>query len=151
MRILVVDDEPGERKTRCQVLEMLGHTVDTAISYTSAVAKLVDSHNNDKPYNCAVIDCNMPDPEIPKGQPHKEGPELAEYIEEYHPRMGIVMLTGAIGLEELKRKKPVLNRIVVLKKPGSVYELKDAIERFADNLKDPQLLRREKPKGCDNG
>ncbi|CAN1489556.1 COG4567 Response regulator consisting of a CheY-like receiver domain and a Fis-type HTH domain [Fimbriimonadaceae bacterium] len=59
-RVLAIDDEEGVLNAIRRRLERAGHSVDTADSADSGVAKLLES---DRPYDAVVTDMSMDSPE----------------------------------------------------------------------------------------
>jgi CheY-like chemotaxis protein len=79
-RILVVDDDPGNRETLGELLGLSGHDVRGAESGAAALAAL-EAH----PFDVALVDLAMPD---------MNGVELAERLRARDPCMRIALVTG---------------------------------------------------------
>jgi CheY-like chemotaxis protein len=79
-RILVVDDDAGNRETLIELLGLSGHEVFGADSGTAALAAL-DEHD----FDVALVDLAMPD---------MNGVELAERLRARAPGVGIALVTG---------------------------------------------------------
>jgi two-component system, cell cycle sensor histidine kinase and response regulator CckA len=81
-RILVVDDDAGNRETLTELLGLSGHDVTAAESGKEALAALEGS---DRPFDVALIDLAMPD---------MNGIELARLLRARDPALRIALVTG---------------------------------------------------------
>ena len=80
LRILVIDDDQGIRRTSSAILENEGYVVDTAQNGREAIEK-----SNADLYNVALIDFRLPD---------MKGTELLTALKETTPKMVKIMVTG---------------------------------------------------------
>lgn len=81
-RILVVDDDAGNRETLTELLGLSGHDVVGAESGHEALAA---AHNASRPFDVALIDLAMPD---------MNGVELAAQLRALDPAMRLALVTG---------------------------------------------------------
>ena len=82
-RVLVVDDDPEVLSLLQNYLEALGHAVEVASDGREALSRL------DEPgYDAVVTDYSMP---------AVNGLAVLQYIQEYHPALPAVMMTGEEG------------------------------------------------------
>jgi len=81
-RILVVDDDAGNRETLTELLGLSGHDVIAAESGKHALDIL---HEVDRPFDVALIDLAMPD---------MNGIELARLLRARDPALRIALVTG---------------------------------------------------------
>ena len=80
LRVLVVDDDAGNRETLTELLALSGHQADSAASSEAALARL-ERH----PYDAALVDLAMPG---------MNGIELARRLRAEHPEVRIALVTG---------------------------------------------------------
>jgi DNA-binding response OmpR family regulator len=85
VRILIVDDDEGVRKSLSAALKTAGYVVDTAESGKEAIEK-----SNTNSYNLALIDIRLPD---------IEGTELLTATRETTPKTIKIILTGYPSLQ----------------------------------------------------
>jgi PAS domain S-box-containing protein len=116
LRLLVVDDEPSNRRILCRVLERRGHHVDTAEEGGAALA-LLDKHT----YDVIVSDLRMPG---------MSGHQLYARLQERGDSMvgRIIFLTGDTACEELAE----VPSVPILAKPIDFPMLAEAIETLAE-------------------
>jgi len=81
-RILVVDDDAGNRETLTELLGLSGHDVVAAESGKDALAALERSR---RPFDVALVDLAMPD---------MDGIELARRLRVHDPSVRIALVTG---------------------------------------------------------
>jgi CheY-like chemotaxis protein len=112
-RVLIVDDEPGERDLLSELLSGPKRSVEVCDSPSAALSFL--EHN---PIDLALLDHRMPG---------MSGTELAKRIKEKYPQAHIVICTGYLveaGCPEVsERAEHVLHKPLNL---GEVLQLADA-------------------------
>jgi CheY-like chemotaxis protein len=81
-RILVVDDDAGNRETLTELLGLSGHDVTAADSGKEALALVGRA---DRPFDVALVDLAMPD---------MDGAELARLLRARDPALRIALVTG---------------------------------------------------------
>ncbi|MFW6414044.1 MAG: transporter substrate-binding domain-containing protein [Verrucomicrobiota bacterium] len=115
LNILVIEDDPDQRKLLNDYLELDHHTVDTAENGREGFKTFLNGY-----YNLVITDRSMP--EI-------SGDELAAQIKEQAPGKPIIMLTGFGDMIEVSEEKPE-NVDTVLAKPVTLTQLRNAIARI---------------------
>jgi DNA-binding NtrC family response regulator len=80
LKVLVIDDDPGIRRTASAILENEGYFVDTAENGKEAIEK-----SNAGLYRVALIDFRLPD---------MKGTELLTALRETTPKMVKIIVTG---------------------------------------------------------
>jgi DNA-binding response OmpR family regulator len=117
-RILIVDDEPHQRRSLTFGLSLEGFEVDQAVAAQEALAKLDFTG-----YDLAIVDLMMPG---------FNGLELVRRMRFRHPNV-MVVLTSAYHLSEVQLKKIGLDAIAFVPKPYSLEDLsgylRDRLER----------------------
>lgn len=114
-RILFVDDEATLTRMAANLLTILGHEVDTFTDSREAVEAF---RNHSDAYHLVITDLSMPG---------LKGTELAEQIRAVRGKVPIILCTG---YGELIDSRELLSRgivDVVMAKPVSMAELKNAI------------------------
>ena len=81
-RILVVDDDAGNRETLSELLGLSGHEVQAADSGRAALEAVRAA---ERPFDVALVDLVMPD---------LSGVELAERLRALDPRLRVALVTG---------------------------------------------------------
>ncbi len=107
-RILVVDDEADIRRLNAEVLSDSGYQVDTAKDGAAAWDAL-----QIKSYHLLITDNSMP---------KISGVELLRKLHQARIAMPVIMISGTLPLEELKRE-PWLQIHAMLRKPYTLAEL----------------------------
>lgn len=119
-RILVVDDEPHQRRTLAYGLSIEGFAVAQACDAMEAL-ELLDA----APHDLAVVDLMMPG---------VNGLELVRRMRFRHPHV-MVVLTSAYHLSDAQLKKIGLDAVAFVPKPYSLSDiasyLRDRLERAA--------------------
>ncbi len=112
INILIVDDEPVVLKSAARILSPEGYDVEGVISGKMAVQNI--KHNN---YRLVITDLKMPG---------IDGITLIQWIRQYQPGIGIVVITGHLFPENIKEedKRGILSHIM---KPFTPEILKDAV------------------------
>jgi CheY-like chemotaxis protein len=105
-----VDDDLLVLTGTAALIEDLGHTAFEAQSAAEALAKLASG---------LAIDIVITD----HAMPNMTGLQLAQFIQEKHPGLPIILATGYADLPS----DPVLPRLVKLAKPCSQHEIAAAI------------------------
>jgi serine phosphatase RsbU (regulator of sigma subunit)/DNA-binding response OmpR family regulator len=85
VRILIVDDEPGNRETLADIFAEMGYHPETAATGLQALEKVQQRF-----YNIAVLDIRLPD---------MNGTELLAQIKELQPDTTCIMVTGYASLQ----------------------------------------------------
>jgi signal transduction histidine kinase/ActR/RegA family two-component response regulator len=109
-KVLVVDDDLLVLTGTAALIEDLGHTAFEAQSAAEALVKLASG---------LAIDIVITD----HAMPNMTGLQLAQFIQEKHPGLPIILATGYADLP----CDPVLPRLVKLAKPCSQHDLAAAI------------------------
>lgn len=90
-RILVVDDDPGLRRTLARILDP-PHSVDTAAGATEALARIEDAGGSGgsgaRPFDLALVDVRLED---------GDGYSLCKAIRERRPEIDVILITGSIS------------------------------------------------------
>lgn len=119
-RILIVDDEPHQRRSLSYGLTIEGFEVDQAVDAHEALSKL-----DTAPYDLAIVDLMMPG---------FNGLELVRRMRTRYPQV-MVVLTSAYHLSEVQLRKIGLDAIAFVPKPYSLEDLsgylRDRLERAA--------------------
>jgi NtrC-family two-component system response regulator AlgB len=114
MRILVVDDEPGIRRTLRIALEADGHTVDEAASAAGAVRQV------------QRLGCDVALVDLRLGK--ESGLDLLETLLRGHPRLAVVVITAHAGVtavvEAMRR-----GALDFLPRPFTPAQVRAALER----------------------
>lgn len=116
-RILVVDDDPGARKTLSLILERKGFDVVTAGTAREALEKADDGF-----VNVGLLDIRLPD---------GKGIELLKPLHERHPGMESIVVTGYASTETAMR---ALNAgaTAYITKPLNIDEVLAEVRRIVD-------------------
>jgi CheY-like chemotaxis protein len=129
-RILVVDDDAGNRETLTELLGLSGHDVVAAESGKDALAALGRAR---EPFDVALVDLAMPD---------MNGIELARILRARQPAMRVALVTGwepgaldgqaEPGLIEALFRKPIdlpaINRFLDGERPSAIARQPSAAE-----------------------
>jgi CheY-like chemotaxis protein len=94
MDILVVDDSTTNRKLCMRLLEKQGHTCKGACDGVEAVQMVKEALNKNEPYDCILMDYEMP---------NMTGPEACQLIREMGCSSYIVGVTGNVMGEDVAR------------------------------------------------
>ena len=113
-RILVVEDETTTRSAIARGLALMGYRVDEAASGSRALAKL-----SLLPYDLMLLDLRMPG---------MDGVEVMKWVEEAHPRLLVIVLTGHATLESAIAAVQA-GAANYLLKPCSIRDIEAAIAR----------------------
>lgn len=117
-RILIVDDEPHQRRSLSFGLALEGFEVDQATDAQEALSKL-----DTATYDLAIVDLMMPG---------FNGLDLVRRMRFRHPQV-MVVLTSAYHLSEVQLRKIGLDAIAFVPKPYSLEDLsgylRDRLER----------------------
>src|SRR5260370_4428477 len=89
VRILIVDDEPGNRETLADIFAEMGYHADSAGTGQEALEKVRERFSN-----IAILDIRMPD---------INGTELLDRIREVRPATTCIMVTGYASLQSSVR------------------------------------------------
>jgi len=118
---LVMDDDPLIRKTIQSLLLKLGFSSTLVENGEEAVNHFVRAHKNRKPYSFVILDLMIPD--------GMGGKETLEKIREIDPNIKIILSSG-YKTEVLENYKD-MGFNFVLKKPYTIFELKQAISQIS--------------------
>ncbi len=114
MRILVIDDSTAVLETVALLLVREGHTVSTAPDGRQGLARLEAG----EPVDLVLTDLDMP---------NLSGTEVVRQVRSRWPQVRVGIMTGKID-HRLAEHEPV---DVLLRKPVSLYELREAINRLS--------------------
>ena len=116
-RVLVVDDDMAVRDALEVVLRALGYAVDLVSSGAAALARL-----EQEPYDVVITDLLMPG---------MSGWVVLEEVRRRHPRVPVVVITGApLSLTDARLRQP---GVALVHKPVEQRVLEEALARvFAD-------------------
>jgi CheY-like chemotaxis protein len=127
-RILVVDDDAGNRETLTELLGLSGHEVVGAESGKDALAVV---KNSPRPFDVALVDLAMPD---------MNGIELAQLLRANDPALRLALVTGwEPGAIESQPEAGLIDAI--FRKPIDL----PAINRFLDGELPPAAARQAPP------
>ncbi|MGH7325713.1 MAG: response regulator [Candidatus Rokuibacteriota bacterium] len=113
-RILVVDDEPGMRKSLAIMLRRDGYQVTETGSVAEAVGRL-----KGEPYHLVIADLMM--------EP-LNGLDLLALVQEHRPRCPVIIVT-AFGSPEARAQALRRGAVDFLEKPVPAPELLERIQR----------------------
>jgi CheY-like chemotaxis protein len=117
-RVLIIDDDPGNRETLSAILSLEGHPVDTAAGWPEALE--VFERN---PPEAALVDLAMPD---------LNGWEIARRLRAIRPPLRIALVTGwEIGPSYQEEHPGIID--AVFRKPVDLA----ALERFLRSPSEP--------------
>ncbi len=119
-RLLLIEDDPDQRRLRALLLESRGYRVACASSALEALAMLSASG--------ALPDCVLMDLRLPRSE---DGRRLIRTLHALHPDLPVVVLTGAAGFESSPERSLVRE---VLRKPVRTERLLNALSRLASFL-----------------
>lgn len=109
MRVLVVDDEPSVLESVSQILQIDRHVITTAVDAEDALVKFGSTE-----FDLALVDLRLPG---------MQGDELAREMNRRRAGVPVVLMAG------MPITKPLPGTALVLQKPFSVDELRDAIRQ----------------------
>jgi len=113
LRILVVDDDPQNRK----ILKTILKYESELPAATASDGEMAINMMRGNQYDMIMTDLNMP---------KKNGLEVTEFIKRYFPAIKVILLTAFRGeIEEIQGCAVPPDRI--LRKPYSIQEIRDAI------------------------
>jgi two-component system cell cycle sensor histidine kinase/response regulator CckA len=110
--VLVVDDHAAARTVLARMLEEGGYTVDSAANGAEAIAKLAI----DPSIDAVLTDVSMPD---------MTGVELAYYVRDHYPALGIAIVSGDVS--DIERSVVARAGVPFLRKPVRAEALHAAI------------------------
>jgi len=116
LRVLLVEDNEGVRRTIQRMLEFVGCHVTTAPDGEQGWGQFQARPNE---WDLVMSDVVMP---------NLSGPELLHRIQQLHPTMRVCMMSGHTDDEVLRRRVAALD-VVMLDKPFSSMQLMTALER----------------------
>jgi signal transduction histidine kinase/ActR/RegA family two-component response regulator len=121
LRLLCVDDEPLVLMLLKDVLQMYGHSVETANGGADGIKAFEAAHAGAAPFQAVITDLGMPD---------LDGWQVVQAIKQCSPQTPVILLTGWANLLE---KKDVLEKVdAVLKKPLSMAQMEAVLRRFGN-------------------
>lgn len=115
LRILVVDDSVTNRKLCMRLLEKKGHTCEGAQDGGEAVTKVKHSLDSNEPYDCILLDYEMP---------NMKGPEACRIIREMGCSSYVSGLTGNVMSEDVEHFRQS-GANWVLHKPFKICDLEE--------------------------
>ena len=127
--VLVVEDEPVVRNMTTQLLSRSGYQVVAVANGAEAIARLGGA---DRPFDVLVTDVIMP---------HMSGIELAEWVMDRYPHVGVVLLSGYTA-ETLNLGRVTTRGATFVPKPVTSAQLLVAVHRA-------QALRQASPDRAD--
>ena len=115
--ILIIDDADPVRDILRKLLERVGHTVYEAVDGKTALRMYAGN-----PTDLVITDIYMPE---------MDGIEFLIRVREAFPEARVIALSGGsfIGKEEVLRDAAQLGAVGILKKPFSVEECLDVVDR----------------------
>lgn len=116
-RILLIEDDPDQRRLRSLLLEAHGHTVYAACGPAEALGLLAAAA---EPPACVLMDLRLPGAE--------DGRRLIRALHSRYPELPIIVLTGAASFESCPERSLVRE---VLRKPVRSERLLGALSRLA--------------------
>jgi putative two-component system response regulator len=122
MRTLIVDDEPGVRSLAGKVLNGAGSVCEMAATGEEALERLTREH-----FDIALLDI---------GLPGMDGLTLARHVQQQHPDISLVMITGAANVDSVIAAMQVGAADYVIKPFGA-----DALLRAFDRAADRRRIR----------
>ena len=117
-RILVADDDEGNRRALQRVLKQLGHVVETAVDGRSALERLAQNH-----FDIVISDLHMPG---------MSGPELFRAVESERPELAkrFLFMSGDTVSQEARTFLETVGQ-PALRKPYEIEELQQVLARLA--------------------
>lgn len=115
-RLLLIEDDPDQRRLRALLLASSGYQVESASSAAEALALLAA----ETPPDCVLMDLRLPRSE--------DGCRLIRSLHALHPALPVIVLTGAAGFESAPERRLVRD---VLRKPVRTERLLNALSRLA--------------------
>lgn len=129
-KILVVDDEDDIRFALTRILRLEGYRADQAGSGVEALDMLADTD-----YDLMVLDMRMPE---------MGGTEVMQRVQQTHPDLLIIVLTGQATLDSAIAAARVENVVDYLLKPVSNDKFVEtvilALQKRSERLRQQQLL-----------
>lgn len=119
-RLLLIEDDPDQRRLRALLLASRGYQVESASSAAEALALLAAA---DAPPDCVLMDLRLPRSE--------DGRQLIRSLHAQYPALPVIVLTGAAGFESSPERTLVRE---VLRKPVRTERLLNALSRLASLL-----------------
>jgi PAS domain S-box-containing protein len=116
-RILLVDDEPGVRRSTAKLLGSLGYAVEMAESGSEALERF-----GRESFDIVLTDLAMP---------HMSGVELAARMHEQRPEQPVLFLSGNLDSEQL-RKDIAAGQAAFLQKPVTLAALAAQVRELLD-------------------
>ena len=113
MRILIVEDEPYQRQTLCDILEDDGYSVSVAKTGLDAVRQC-----ENEAFDVALLDIKMPG---------INGVETFIRIMENHKNIRTILMT-AYAEEELENEALAAGAAAILRKPLDIDQLRELIK-----------------------
>jgi DNA-binding response OmpR family regulator len=121
--VLVVDDDPTLLRLLTAVLTQHGYT---AIAAPDGATALRLSRERNSPIHLAILDVIMP---------RMYGPEVFERLQERHPKMGVLFMSG-YRLESLS---PIFVESANRRFIGKPFDTKDLLHRVNAILGEPDI------------
>ena len=115
-KILLVDDDEGQRITMSMALRGRGYSVDAVENWSVAMQRIGESH-----YRGIILDVKLPD---------IDGIELARKIKDKKPDSKIILVSGFKTSEEIRDLNVEIEAF--FEKPLNVDELVDCLNGFPE-------------------
>ncbi|MGM0441741.1 MAG: response regulator [Elusimicrobiota bacterium] len=112
-KILVIEDEPGIRKTCKKVLAKINFEVTGASNFKQGIELLTEEN-----WSLVIIDIQLPD---------GNGIDLLKECVENHPRVIPIMLSGASSLQEAVKTMKIGARDFITK-PFDIKKLRSTVK-----------------------
>ncbi len=114
-KILLVEDDEGQRITMSMALRGRGYSVDAVENWSVAMQRIEESH-----YRGIILDVKLPD---------IDGIELARKIKDKKPDSKIILVSGFKTSEEMRDLNVDIEAF--FEKPLNVDELVDCLNGFS--------------------
>ncbi len=122
MYILIVDDEPTQRRLLMSAIEQAGHHVETAADGHAALSRLADK--NAPPIDCVILDLAMPG---------LDGLAVLTTLRPLYPTLPVIVLTAHAGVNRIvEAMRAGASDFIV--KPASAERIRTAIRSAIDNI-----------------
>jgi CheY-like chemotaxis protein len=116
-RILVIDDDPGLRRSLFDTLHDEGHHVTLASSGAEGIEAFRAAQSNGEPFEVVITDLGMP---------NMDGRAVAHAIKHLSPETKVMLLTG--WGKHMKEQGDIPAHVdCVLAKPPKLHELREAL------------------------
>lgn len=122
IRVLIVDDEPTQRRLLTAAIERAGHSVETAADGHLALSRLADRHA--PPIGCVILDLAMPG---------LGGLDVLASLRPLYPSLPVIVLTAHSGVSRIvEAMRAGASDFIV--KPASAERIRTAIRSAMANV-----------------